>query len=100
MKGPRFPAGRPRLHLGFDRKPGYVNPDSTGVGRMLTLKVYALQATTGEIVWERTSFEGPPYDDRHRSNTYASSTIATDGKLLYVSFEAAGFYACTTWPAR
>ena len=60
---------------------------------MLTLKVYALQATTGKILWERTSFEGPPYDDRHRSNTYASSTIATDGKLLYVSFEAAGFYA-------
>ncbi|MCK7469547.1 MAG: hypothetical protein MZU95_01155 [Desulfomicrobium escambiense] len=39
---------------------GYVNPDSTGVGRMLTLKVYALQATTGKILWERTSFEGPP----------------------------------------
>jgi outer membrane protein assembly factor BamB len=93
IEGAEIPGWKAPGHLGFDRKPGYVNPDSTGVGHMLTLKVYAFQATTGKILWERTSFEGPPYDDRHRSNTYASSTIATDGKLLFVSFEAAGFYA-------
>jgi len=93
IEGAEIPGWKAPLHLGFDRKPGYVNADSTGVGHMLTLKVYALQATTGKVVWERTSFEGPPYDDRHRSNTYASPTIATDGKLLYVSFESAGFYA-------
>jgi outer membrane protein assembly factor BamB len=93
IEGAEIAGWKAPLHLGFDRKPGYVNPDSTGVGRMLTLKVYALQATTGKVLWERTSFEGPPYDDRHRSNTYASSTIATDGSLLFVSFEAAGFYA-------
>jgi outer membrane protein assembly factor BamB len=93
IEGAEIPGWKAPVHLGFDRKPGYVNPDSTGIGRMLTLKVYALQAATGKILWERTSFEGPPYDDRHRSNTYASSTIATDGKLLFVSFEAAGFYA-------
>jgi outer membrane protein assembly factor BamB len=32
------------------------------------------------------------FDDRHRKNTFASSTIATDGKLLYAFFESAGLY--------
>lgn len=93
IEGAAIPGWKAPVHLGFDRKPGYVNADSTGVGHQLTLKVYALEASTGRIVWERTAFEGPPYDDRHRSNTYASSTIATDGKLLYVYFEWAGLYA-------
>jgi outer membrane protein assembly factor BamB len=33
------------------------------------------------------------WDDRHKMNTYASNTIATDGKLLYAFFEAPGIYA-------
>jgi outer membrane protein assembly factor BamB len=33
------------------------------------------------------------YDDRHRKNTYASSTIATDGDMLYAYFESAGLFA-------
>ncbi len=33
------------------------------------------------------------FDDRHRKNTYASPTIATDGKLVYAFFESAGIYA-------
>jgi outer membrane protein assembly factor BamB len=93
IEGAEIPGWKAPVHLGFDRKPGYVNADSTGVGRWLTLKVYAIQASTGRILWERTSFEGPPIDDRHKSNTFASSTAATDGKRLYVFFEWAGLYA-------
>jgi outer membrane protein assembly factor BamB len=92
IEGAEIPGWKAPVHLGFDRKPGYVNEASTGIGHMLTLKVFAVHAATGKIVWERTSFEGPPYDDRHKSNTYASPTIATDGRLLYVFFESAGFY--------
>jgi len=92
IEGTEIPGWKAPVHLGFDRKPGYVNADSTGVGHMLTLKVYAVQATTGKILWERTSFEGPPQDDRHRSNTYASSTVATDGTRIYAFFEWAGLY--------
>jgi outer membrane protein assembly factor BamB len=92
IEGAEIPGWKAPVHLGFDRKPGYVNEASTGVGHMLTLKVYAIQATTGKIVWERTSFEGPPVDDRHKSNTYASSTVATDGKLVYAFFEWAGLF--------
>ena len=93
IEGAEIPGWKAPVHLGFDRKPGYVNADSTGVGRMLTLKVYAIQSTTGKILWERTSFEGPPQDDRHKSNTYASSTVATDGTRIYAFFEWAGLYA-------
>jgi len=93
IEGAVIPGWKAPVHLGFDGKPGYVNEASTGVGHMLTLKVYAVQADTGKILWERTSFEGPPFDDRHRSNTYASPTIATDGTLVYAFFESAGFYA-------
>jgi outer membrane protein assembly factor BamB len=63
---------------------------------MLTLKVFAISASNGKILWERTAFEGPPYDDRHKSNTYASSTVATDGQWVYAFFESAGFYAYDT----
>jgi hypothetical protein len=33
------------------------------------------------------------YDDRHKKNTYASSTMVTDGELVYAFFESAGLYA-------
>jgi outer membrane protein assembly factor BamB len=92
IEGAVIPDWKAPVHLGFDRKPGYVNEDSTGVGHLMTLKVLAVDATSGKILWERTAFEGPPYDDRHRSNTYASPTVATDGTFLYAFFESAGFY--------
>jgi outer membrane protein assembly factor BamB len=33
------------------------------------------------------------HDNRHRSNTYASATIVTDGAMVYASFESEGLYA-------
>jgi outer membrane protein assembly factor BamB len=33
------------------------------------------------------------YDNRHRSNTYASASVVTDGVMVYASFESEGFYA-------
>ena len=80
-------------HLGFDLKPGYLHPDSVGVDYKNTLKVLAFDTKTGKQLWERTAFDGVMYDNRHRKNTYASSTVVTDGKLVFASFEAAGLYA-------
>jgi outer membrane protein assembly factor BamB len=48
--------------------------------------VYALDAKTGTIVWEREAHRGRPFGGRHRKNTYASETPVTDGERLYVSF--------------
>jgi outer membrane protein assembly factor BamB len=82
-------------HLGFDLKPGYLHPDSVGVDHLYALKVLAVDATTGKPIWDRTVYDGVMYDNRHRKNTYASSTMATDGDAVYAFFESAGLYAFT-----
>jgi outer membrane protein assembly factor BamB len=48
--------------------------------------VYALDAATGKVVWEREAHRAKPFGGRHRKNTYASETPATDGERIYVSF--------------
>jgi outer membrane protein assembly factor BamB len=58
-------------------------PEESDVVRYM---VYALDAATGAIVWEKEAHRGLPSGGRHRKNTYASETPATDGKRLYVSF--------------
>ena len=55
--------------------------------------VYALDRKTGKILWERTAFEGPPREKRHIKSTYASSTPATDGKIVVALFGSQGIYA-------
>jgi outer membrane protein assembly factor BamB len=48
--------------------------------------VYALDAGTGALKWQREAHHGLPVGGRHRKNTYASETPSTDGERLYVSF--------------
>lgn len=48
--------------------------------------VYALEARSGRITWEREAVRAKPFRGRHRKNTYASETPVTDGERLYVSF--------------
>lgn len=96
IRGAHVPGRKAPVHLGYDLKPGYVHPDSVDVDYRHTLKVIAIDARTGAIAWERTAYDGVMFDDRHRKNTFASSTIATDGKLLYAFFESAGLYCYDT----
>jgi outer membrane protein assembly factor BamB len=48
--------------------------------------VYALDAKSGKVKWEREAIAMKPSGGRHRKNTYASETPFTDGERLYVSF--------------
>ena len=48
--------------------------------------VYAYDARTGKLRWEREAHKGVPSGGRHRKNTYASETPFTDGERLYASF--------------
>ena len=48
--------------------------------------VYAFDARTGALRWEREAYHGLPIGGRHRKNTYASETPFTDGERIYVSF--------------
>ena len=55
--------------------------------------VYAIDAETGALLWERVAHQGKPFGGRHRKNTYASETPATDGERLYVYFGNVGLFA-------
>jgi outer membrane protein assembly factor BamB len=48
--------------------------------------LYALDARTGRVKWEREAIKMVPTDGRHRKNTYASETPFTDGERIYASF--------------
>jgi outer membrane protein assembly factor BamB len=93
IKGAEVPDRKAQEHLKFDYTPGYIHPDAVDIEFKHALKVFAVDAKTGTIAWERTPYDGVMFDDRHRKNTFASSTMVTDGELAYASFESAGLYA-------
>jgi outer membrane protein assembly factor BamB len=93
IKGAQVPGRKAPVHLDFNRRPGYLHPDATDVDYKHTLKVMAVDAASGTVAWERTAYDGLMADDRHRKNTYASSTMVTDGERAYAFFESAGLYA-------
>jgi outer membrane protein assembly factor BamB len=55
--------------------------------------VMALDAATGETLWQQVAFEGEPREKRHIKSTYASSTPATDGKVVVALFGSQGLHA-------
>jgi outer membrane protein assembly factor BamB len=58
-----------------------VTCDELSQGRLLL----CLDRHTGKILWRRTVIEAP-LEKRHKLNSYASGTPATDGELVYVTF--------------
>jgi len=48
--------------------------------------VLALDTLTGKTIWQQDAHVGRPAGGRHRKNTYASETPATDGERVYASF--------------
>ena len=55
--------------------------------------VYAFDAKSGKLKWEREAHKGLPIGGRHRKNTFASETPATDGERLYAYFGNVGLFA-------
>lgn len=53
----------------------------------------AIDKRTGKIRWERTAVEGAPRNKRHIKSTYASSTPATDGRIVVAWFGSEGIHA-------
>jgi outer membrane protein assembly factor BamB len=58
-----------------------------------TWKVYALDRTSGKILWEQTAFTGLPKVKRHTKSTQANSTPATDGRHVVAVFGSIGLLA-------
>lgn len=90
IEGPADPQVKPPKHSinGED----FVHPQWAGGGRKVTLKLLALDATSGRILWDRTVYDAPIADYRHQANTYASPTPVTDGKYVVASFGGEGIY--------
>jgi len=53
-------------------------------------KMYALDKTTGKVLWERTAFTGAPKTKRHPKASQANSTPATDGRRVVAAFGPVG----------
>jgi outer membrane protein assembly factor BamB len=90
IEGEVVPGAKAVEHL-LDGKP-FVHPDSVGADRRHTLKVLAVDARSGKILWERTAYEGPVHDARHRRSSFAAPTAATDGSLVFAYFGPEGLY--------
>lgn len=92
VEGAVVPGAKAVNHTGDDGKP-FLHPDSVGADKKHTFKVVCIDRDSGKIVWQSTAWEGTPYDNRHRKSSYAASTPATDGKLVYAFFGTEGLYA-------
>lgn len=71
----------------------WVHPDSVAADRKHTMKVLALDARSGKVLWDRTAYEGTVYDARHRRSSFAGATAVTDGRMVYAYFGPEGLYA-------
>ncbi|MGH9943499.1 MAG: PQQ-binding-like beta-propeller repeat protein [Pyrinomonadaceae bacterium] len=91
VEGAKVPGAKAMTHK-IDGK-DWVHPDSVGADRRFTFKVLCFDRDTGKLLWEKVAFDGTPYDDYHRKSSYAASTPATDGKMVYAFFGAEGVYA-------
>jgi outer membrane protein assembly factor BamB len=90
IEGPVVPGAEAVKH--YRRGQEYIHPDSVGADHSYTMKLFCLDLESGKVLWQKTVYEGRVYDNRHRKNTYASTTPATDGRYVYLSFEAEGLY--------
>jgi outer membrane protein assembly factor BamB len=73
-----------------DGRPGLREP--SGVQRFVVL---ALDAATGETVWEKLVRQQPPVDTTHPDGTWASASAVTDGEHLFAFFGSHGLYCLT-----
>jgi outer membrane protein assembly factor BamB len=53
-------------------------------------RLYCLSASTGEILWHREAFQGPPRAQRHTKASWTNSTPVTDGHFVAAIFGAEG----------
>ena len=93
IAGDPVPGHKPPVHVRNGEV--YLHAGSTAGDLHHTLLALAYDARTGEEVWRRTVHDGPVYDNRYRTNTYASLTAITDGERVYFSFGNQGLFAFT-----
>lgn len=91
--GDVIPGAGPPEHT-FGGEP-FKHPQAVDGNRHHTMKVIALDAEQGDLLWSHTAYAGRVYDDRHSASSYASPTPVTDGERVYAYFGSEGVYAYT-----
>jgi outer membrane protein assembly factor BamB len=91
VEGEVVPGAKAIKHMDGDKE--FLHPDSVGADRKHTFKVVCIDRASGKVLWQSVAWEGTPYDNRHRKSSYAASTPATDGELVYAFFGTEGLYA-------
>jgi outer membrane protein assembly factor BamB len=92
LEGPAVPGHRAVKHR-QGKEEDWIHPDSVAGDKRHTLKVLALDANSGKILWDVTAYDGPVYDARHRRSSFAGPTPVTDGAMVYAYFGPEGLYA-------
>ena len=70
----------------------YGDPESAKDDDVQQWKVFCLDKTTGDILWQKTAHEGTPKVRRHPKATHANCTMATDGTNVVAFFGSEGLY--------
>lgn len=91
--GDVIPGAGPPEHT-FGGEP-FKHPQAVDGDRHHTMRVIALDADQGDLLWSHTAYAGRVYDDRHSASSYASPTPVTDGERVYAYFGSEGVYAYT-----
>ncbi|MFC1477139.1 PQQ-binding-like beta-propeller repeat protein [candidate division KSB1 bacterium] len=55
-------------------------------------KLYSIDKSSGNILWERTAHKGVPEVKRHPKSTHANSTPVTDGNYVITFFGSEGLF--------
>jgi outer membrane protein assembly factor BamB len=75
-------------------KPGlYGDGDASEDRSVHRWMLYAIDKRSGKIRWERTAAQDAPKNKRHIKSTYASSSPATDGRIVVAWFGSQGVFA-------
>ena len=90
IEGDVVPGAKPVKHMLEGQE--FAHPEGVGADRQHSFKVVALDAASGRILWEKTAWEGTPYDTRHRRGSFAAPTPVSDGTLVYAYFGGEGLY--------
>ncbi len=97
IEGPALGEDKAVKHItGKDKETGkereFTHPDWVGSDHSHTMKVFCVDRDTGKMLWDKTAYQGPVYDHRHKRGSYASPTPITDGKYVWAFFGSEGLY--------
>ena len=68
------------------------HPDVEPTWRAQRIAIHCYDRRNGELLWDRTVFEGMPHQGHHWKGGFASESPATDGERLYSYFGSFGLF--------